>query len=375
MKRRRNPLFVGALTLCGTLVAGEIYLIYERWSATRAATTKLQQREGELMEMANTIPPPSREVATAIEEDLGRAQRALAAMQNELKGRGQLPEKLRAAKVPTARTDAYFDLATYVERMREVAKKNQVAVRADASRFGFAGYANEGPEVERIEPVFRQRQIAQYLMEALLEAKPAGLLAVKREPALTKAERQARDEALAAAAAAAAGGQTPDPSAVPEMALPEGPDYFVVDPRASKKVTGFVDTEGYRVVFTGQTAALRAFLNKLATFELPILVCEVEVEPATGEDLAVEAAAEEPAAAAANETPATVEASVVLTVDPAAPAPKKSTPKAAPRAPRGPALTPIVAKPMSKFTVTVEYVTLVPPAQPPADGAAPTPQS
>lgn len=371
MSRRKNPLFVGALTLCGALAAGEIYLIWERWSATRQTAATLQQRELQLGEMANTMPPPSREVARAIEEDLERAQRALASMQAELKGRGPAAEKLRAAKVPTARTDAYFDLATYVERMRDLAKKNEVAVRPEASRFGFAAYANEGPEVERIEPVFRQRQVAQYLMEALLESRPTGLLAAKREPTLTKAERQTREEALAAAAAAAAGGQPVDPTTIPEVPVPDGPDYFQIDPRASKRVAGFVDTEAYRFVFTGQTAALRTFLNRLASFELPILVSEIEVEPATGEDLVVEQPAEEPAAAAA---PAeTAAPSVVLSADPAPAAPKK-TAKAAPRA-RGTPPTPIVAKPLSKFTVTVELITLVPPAQPAGESAPPAPQS
>lgn len=376
--RRKNPLFVGALTLCGVIALGELYLVYERWSASRQATAKLQQRQTDLMGMASLMPPPSREVATAIEEDLARAQRALASMQAELKGKGATAEKLRAAKVPTARTDAYFDLATYVERMRDLARKNQVAVRAEASRFGFAAYANEGPEVERIEPVFRQRQIAQYLVESLLEARPNALLVVKREATLSKAEREARDAAIAAAAENAAAGQTVDASALPEMPLADGPDYFAIDPRASARVPGFVDTEAFRFVFTGQTAALRTFLNKLATFELPVLVREVEVEPASAEDM-IEAPVEDSAAAAPVEQAAPDAApSIVLSVEPtdaAAPAAKAPAPKAAPRAPRITS-TPIVAKPMSKFTVTVEYVSLVPPAATPATEATEgTPQS
>lgn len=372
MSRRKSPLFIAALTVCGTLALGEGYLIFERWSASRAAAKKLEERQTQLAEMANTMPPPTREVATAIEEDLARAQRSLTAMQAELKGRGATAEKLRTAKVPTARTDAYFDLATYVERMRELARKNGTAVRPEAARFGFAAYANEGPEVERIEPVFRQRQIAQYLVESLLEAKPAALLAVKREPTMTKAEREARDEEIAAAAANAAAGQAADPGAMPETTLPEGPDYFVIAPQATARVQGFVDTTAFRFVFTGQTAALRTFLNKLAKFELPVLVREVEVEPATGEEL-VDPAAEEAANAAAAAEAATP--SVVLTVEPtdAATAP---APKAAPRAPRPrtPTSTPIVSKPVSKFTVTVEYVSLVPPAEPSAEAPA-TPNS
>jgi hypothetical protein len=367
--RRKNPVFVGALTLCGALALGAVFLIYERWSASREAARKLQQRQQELGEMANLIPPPSREVAVAIEEDLSRAQRALAAMQAELKGKGPLPEKLRSAKVPANRPDAFFDIASYVERMRELARKNDVRVRTEASRFGFGAYANEGPEQERIEPVFRQRQVAQFLVESLLEARPAALLAVKREPTLTKAERQTRDEAIAAALANAVEGQPPDYSAVPQVEIPEGPDYFLISPQATARVYGFVDTEAFQFVFTGQTAALRAFLNKLASFELPVLVRQVEVEPAASEDVVEPAADDSSASPGAVADASGAPASVVLSLDPA-PAPKARKAPAT-QASRGPAPVPIVTKPVSKFTVTVEYVSLVPPAQPPAEGAAP----
>lgn len=374
---RRNPVFVGALTLCGALALGEGYLIFERWSASRAAAKKLEQRTNDLYEMGNLIPPPTLTVAEAIEADLARAERALESMQTELKGRGPTAERLKTAKVPAARTDAYFDLATYVERMRELARKNGVAIRSEAARFGFSAYANEAPETERIEPVFRQRQVAQYLMEALLEAKPSALLGVKREPTLTAPEREAMAAAQAQAAELAAAGQPADAGTLPEVPLPDGPDYFTIDARASAQVPGFVDTEAFRFVFTGQTAALRSFLNRLAAFELPVLVREVEVEVAALEET-VEAAAEESATGPAAEGNA---ASVVLTAD-ADPAPADAAAAAKPVAPKAPvrparsaAAIPIVAKPISKFTVTVEYLTLVPPAPPPDEAPAETPNS
>ena len=370
--RRRNPVFVGALTLFGVIALAEAGLIYERWSASRAAEAKLAQRQADLAGMGSLMPAPTREIAAEIETDLARAQRALAAMQGELKGRGPAAEKLRSAKVPAARTDSFFDLATYTERMRELARKHEVRIRPDAARFGFAAYANEAPEAERLEPVFRQRQITQFLVEALLEAKPFAILGVKREPTLTKPEKEARDAALIAVAEAIAQGQPPpDPSAsgAPTIELPEGPDYFIVDSRVSARVPGFIDTSGFRLVFTGQTAALRTLLNRLAAFELPVLVREVEVEPATAEDAAempeenAADSAADPAAAAASA------ASVVLALEPA---PKPVAKTAPPRnAPRGPVITPIVAKPLSKFTVTVEFVDLVPPPAPPAEGAVP----
>ncbi len=111
---RKNPLFASALALCALLVLGEGWLIYDRFAASRAAAKKLVQRESELMAMKDLAPVPTRPVATAIEADLARAQRAVAAMQAELKGRGPAAERLATAMVPAARTVDYFDLANFV---------------------------------------------------------------------------------------------------------------------------------------------------------------------------------------------------------------------------------------------------------------------
>ena len=362
---RKNPLFAGVMILCGLLVVGEIALAYERYTASRAAARRLEERKTSLEGMSQLTPPPTREVAKAIEADLAKAQAALASMQSELKGRGPAAERIRSAKVPSARTDAYFDLATFVEKTRESARKHEVEVRPEASRFGFAAFANEGPLQDHIEPVFRQRQIAQYLVESLIEAKPRAILSIRRERTLSQAEREAR-------AAALANGEP-----VAEIASEDGPDYFTIDPRVSARVAGFIDTTAFKFVFTGQTAALRTFLNRLASFELPVLVREVEVDPATAEEATVQATVEESAAGpepapAVTPNPA---ASVLLSLEPSAsPARKAVTAKApATRAPRPPATLPIVTKPLSKFTVTVEFVELVTPPPAPADGAVPAP--
>jgi hypothetical protein len=121
---------------------------------------------------------------------------------------------------------------------------------------------------------------------------------------------------------------------------------IAVDPRASARVPGYLETTAFRISFVGQTASLRSFLNKLASFELPVLVREVEVEPASANEAA------EPAAVAdegANAAP-----SVVLAAKPA------SKPAVAAVRPSGAA--PIVTKPWCRFTVTVEYIELVAPS-------------
>lgn len=335
---RRYPFFAAGLTVCGLIAAGSLGLTYERWSASRDAAQRLRQRRADLEGMGQLNPAPRREIATAIEADLAQARQALEAMRAELTGRPAAREKLRAVKVPAARTDAFFDLATFVERSKEQAAKAGVEVRPEASRFGFSQYANEAPELDRVEAVFRQRQLAEFLLAALFESRPKALVAIKRERPLGKAEQEAAAQALA-------NGQPP-----PALDAPEGPDYFAVDPRASARVPGFVDTTGFRLTFAGETAALRAFLNRLAAFDLPFLVREVEVELPSADDTAVEGAAE------------VAPASVVLST-PVAPVREPAV-----RATRGPVQTPLVPRSLSRFTVTVEHLELR--ASPPAEGAS-----
>ena len=372
---RKYPLFASALTLCALLVLGEGWLIYDRFAASRAAAKKLVEREAELLAMKDLTPVPTRPIATAIEADLARARRAVAAMQAELSGRGPAAERLATAKVPTARTEAYFDLATFVEKTRELAKKNDVEIRPEAARLGFALYANEGPKEDRIASAFHQRQVVQFVVESLIEARPRAIFSVQRERALTKAEKDTLAAAQAAAAAVATGGAapevTPESPAGGSVPEPESPDLFAIDPRVTARAPGYIDTTPVRVVFTGQTAVLRSFLNKLASFELPVLVREVEVDRATAEESAAAAVApaEEgtPAEAAADAAPAP---SVVL-----APTPKPTV-VALKAAPKVATAAPIVTKPLSKFTVTVEYLDLVaapaPAAEAPAADAKPS---
>jgi hypothetical protein len=262
-------------------------------------------------------------------------------MQSELRGRGPAAARLAATKPPAMRTDAFFDLATFVSKSRALAQKQGVLIGPGAAHFGFSLYANEGPETALIDPVFRQRLVANYLVDALLAARPRALLAVQRERPLHADERKARHEALAVAAA--------DPTAAPPAPLESSttlsPDYFDLDARLSAQAPGLVEVSGFRLIFTGQTAALRALLNQLASFELPIIVRSVEVEPAAGEDI-VAAPAED--AAAAPSQPAAPAVSIVLS----APVAKAAKPVAT--------IAPLVAKSISKFTVTVEYVELAP---------------
>jgi hypothetical protein len=182
-----------------------------------------------------------------------------------------------------------------------------VATKPD-ERFGFATHAHEGPEAGLVPAVFRQRVVLQYIVEALIEARPQSLLAVQRERPLTAAQRMERNQPASPGA--------PPPGA-PGARGGQAEDFLEFNPALSVRMRGQVDSDAFRLAFTGQTAALRTFLNTLAAFKLPVIVRSVEVEP-----LATDAAPVGPGAT--------------------------SPPAGAP--------VPLVAQNSSRFAVTVEYV-------------------
>lgn len=329
---KSHPLFYSLIAVLGLAAAGSVWGIYDRSSAAKKSANLVAQKRNELNALLGSNPAPSEASKAAVEADLRRTEAALATMREELKGRGPAAEKLRSDTVPSEPTDLFFNIATFVEQTRGKAQAANIKIKAD-ERFGFTAYASAGPERDLIAQVFRQRQIAEYLLDALIEAKPTELVSLQRERPLTKVELEAIASGQPVPAARASGGsQTPG-------------DLFEIDSRITARVAGFVNASAFRLTFTGETEALRSLLNKLATFELPLVVRSVEVEPIVKAQTAVPAAASNSLS------------SIFGTVGPAAATPEPPKPK------------PLVEKTLSKFTVTVELIDL---AAPPAPEATPT---
>lgn len=339
---KKYPVFAGLIAVLALTLAGEGWCLWERYVAATAAAKQVREREDQLRLLAETVPAPTAAVAEQVAQDLARTEAALAAMQAALQGRGPVAERLHKARNPERRTDAFFDIASFVERTRDRARRSGVAV-ADNEMFSFSLYTHTGPEPELMPAVFQQRQIVQYLAEALIDARPRQLVSLHREQPLTAQQKAAR--AQAEADAASSGSAPAAPEATEENTAP---DLFLIEPRLSARVPGFVDTQAYRLTFIGHSATLRAFLNKLATFELPLVVRLVEVNALSGED---EANAVAPAAADKPEA--------------ATPAPSAEPRPAAP--------VPLVPRSLSKFIVTLEYIELVANAAKPAAVETPPP--
>jgi hypothetical protein len=314
---KSHPVYYSLLGILGLAVVAAGWGIYDRHAAAEKSAAQLRQKHNELNALQSTNPAPTDASKASVEADLRRTEAALVTMREELRGRGPIAESLRTATVPSEPTDVFFNLEAFVEKMRQKATASNVKVKTD-ERFGFYTYERTGPERDLIPQVFRQRQVAEYLLDALIDAKPAELLSLQRENPLGTKPTGSNNTGAA--------------------------DFFEIDSRISARVPGFVGATAFRLTFISETSSLRSFLNKLATFELPLVVRSVEVEPV------VKSQGDAPAA------PADSLASIF-----GAAAPASVTESTKPK--------PLVEKVLSKFTVTVELIDLV---EAPATAATPT---
>lgn len=332
---KSHPFFFTSLLLIGAVTAGEAWLVFSQRSQSAKIASDIEQKQQQLQAFSNQRPFPSEENVSAVETDRASAEKTRNEIRHILRANSEVAARLASATVPPDSTAAFFDILNYNERLRAAVEGTNIDLPAE-DRLGFSLYAKEGPERELIAPVFQQRQYADYLLGVLIAAKPSQILSLQRERPLTAAQKQQVADALAS-------GQSS-----PLQPGPDGGDFFVIDPRTSARVAGFVETSPFRFSFTGTTASLRSVLNELARFELPVVVRSVEVEPLNKTD------------GASRPSPAPRVSSnpfASFGIGETSGAPATETVK------------PLVEQTDSRFVVTVEFISLVdktPPAAPQA---------
>ena len=262
MRRLRlSPFIYGIAALVAAAVIAEGWLLIDGSRTAKTAALALARRQREWRRLAGLKPTPTTAQADIIEAYLARAGAKLAALDEGLSNRDpSAVEGATADPAAISRTDAFIDLAGFVRSMREMAGRAGVGVRVE-EYFGFSAYAHEGPAPELIAPLLRQRRFAGYLLENLFASRPEQFVALQRAR-LPKGRRDA-------AVASQSGGANASAEA----------DVFAIDSWLSIREPAVVETTAFRVTFAGYTAALRSFLNRLASGELPVVVRGVEVEP------------------------------------------------------------------------------------------------
>ncbi len=161
-----------------------------------------------------------------------------------------------ASSAPTSRSRAFFEITGWIEDLRAVARDHGVVCRED-ERFGFASYARQGPSLDVLFRVHRQREAAGALLESLFAVRPHGFERLQREDPLPAVGRTAGGKAEA--------------------------DYFAFVDESSLIMPAETAAEAFRITFVGHTRAVRQWLNHLAAMPGPVVVHDLQVEPVSTE--------------------------------------------------------------------------------------------
>jgi hypothetical protein len=261
---RRHPwlsfLLLSALVAAG----GATREIFALRSSAKTSRHRLERINRELRSLSERGPTPTAENAAAIAEDLSAGQRALDEWRAALPAELTAPAREKNSRVEIQRPQAFFELASFVERMRDRAQRAGVRIKAD-ERFGFAAYAHEAPPAPHVAEVMQHQRRIEILIGAVLDARPDEIAGVEgdfsRPPGPVKSMPAAR-----------LSGSSGKP--IPAK------DSRALDPRCSLRTAGAIETTAYWVSFLGTTSVLRAVLNALADPAVPLWVRTVEVTPA-----------------------------------------------------------------------------------------------
>ena len=250
---KKHILFFIILIVLGALMGASLAMIYlDRQAAS--------ERHEELNRLVQERDRAKMRTPSPIPENLELAE----ANVNNLRETRAMVERVLTG-TQTIQSDPSVDnvrfissLQSYLSTFRRIVADENIVVPENFA-FGFSRYAREAatPAQTAVPKLDMQRQILSFLINRLIEAEPFEIVAIQRE--------QVEDSGQVARAG---GGR---------QAAATGGDIFTIDPGLSARVSGAIDTLAFRVTFVGFTSSLRSFLNELALYEQPVVVRNVEV--------------------------------------------------------------------------------------------------
>ncbi len=297
MNFKQHPLFLSVLLVSALVLAGGAFLAYQAHQGLEAARKKLRATENRVASARSLSPAPTPESVALAEANLAEL---LATLERQIAMASGSLEDIRQV-VPESPNQMYFDLEGFAAELRLAAASvrplfgegdpaARMAVPANFGEyaFGFSRFltgvgGGNPPPRELIPVVHRQKEIVNFLVLRLFEARPLAFLGVKVESAESVlARRSAPPQAPAVTPATpGVGGGRPVGSrgAAPVAARP---DEFVVGGQ-SLRVPGAVETLGFSISFRGYTQNLATFLREIEAARLPLVVRSVSVAPVVEE--------------------------------------------------------------------------------------------
>ncbi len=257
---KRNLVFCIFAAIAVLIFLGGCYLAFDASGQADAASKTLAETEQQYRSLADSDPAPSSENVERSEENVEALAKQLASIREDLQSGSRI-------STSTDGIEVIAGVQQYISTMQRKASAHtndrgepDEIVTPDDFAFGFERYrerATPPDDPAKIAQLDKQRQILAYLMNQLVAADPEGIEAVERElvevPRADSDDRRDRERS-----------------------------GFTINPAVSARVPGAIDTLAFEITFTGRTNSLRALLNQLARFEMPIVVRSIEVDRPAG---------------------------------------------------------------------------------------------
>ena len=251
---KKNLVFFLSIIICLLASVAGAFLAFGEAGKVKSAQSEIDSAEAQLKSFLMANPSPTIENVTASEQNR-------VALTKELE---KIRENLQRGSRINVSGDGVGVMAGIQQHITEyqVRVENQTSANGEAAPiaipakfgFGFEKYIDTGSMLEDGNPftkqLDKQRQVLSYIINQLIDSRPASITAVRRE-------------VLEAQVAGKAGN--------------DADSGFQINQAISARVPGAIETMAFSVTFTGYTDSLRSFLNNLAEFELPIVVRSVEV--------------------------------------------------------------------------------------------------
>jgi hypothetical protein len=283
---KENPIFTAFLGVCLIVFLAGVVLATLEWLAAGQARERLESAEQRVNAALAAETAPTPENVRRAEANIERLRENEERLLNAIAAKGSLE-----TAPPNLQGPVLVDILqrTLPRRLRALATSEsgenvEIAV-PEQFRFSFDRYVggewppqavadDEEAERELIEDLYVQQQVVAYLVRKLFEAAPETwqaevdeaqvepfplqLVALERESVLPETERRR--------------GGSPRRSDA---------GLFEIDEAISAE-TDRIGTIGFRITFDSYSQTLRAFMNDLANYEIPVVVRSVEVTPARG---------------------------------------------------------------------------------------------
>ena len=312
---KKNLTFTIILVVCILAFAAGAYLAFAEAGKIDEAKQNITSAESKLDKMRSANPAPTQENVEASAKNVSKLKAELRKIRADLE---------QGARITTS-TDGIGVMAGIQQFISEY-QREAVAhtdksgepveiIVPDDFAFGFEQYLDEARMLddEDLIPVLdKQRQILSYLLDKLFGAEPESIVSVEREVLELEAEGTGSVKG------------------------------FAITPAITAKVPGAIDTLAFGLTFTGYTDSLRGLLNDLAKFDLPIVVRSIEVERPSG-------------SRTTTKVPANNNLDAFFGVFDGGTDPEEGAP--------GEAQKPVISENISTFTVVLEFIEIVLPAE------------